>query len=145
MDFFIPDDVPVLLHGLHDDIDHIRRLVSSSEPAVVFASLANLCVPVFSDRCSVNLTEEGSTPYRIICPHEDEPSPDADRLWTIATRFESAQMEHWRTFTGVVRYTWQAHEPTRIDKVEAERLTRRAVANVERERAGRYDASHGIT
>ena len=60
-----------------DLVAEMHNLVPSAEPAVVFSSLARLSVPLFSDLCTINITENGSASYRITYP---PPAPPARRI-----------------------------------------------------------------
>ncbi len=57
----------------------MRLLVDSAEPAVVFSSLAHLCVPAFSDACTIDIVEQGEIAYRIAYYRSDlaPPTPRA--------------------------------------------------------------------
>lgn len=114
----------------------ICRLVPSAEPAVVFTSLARLCVPLFSDACTVDIIE-GSTSYRISQPpgHDDATSPLPSDLRTIHSRFESPEMTHGGAYAGVIVHAWRTHEPTSTDIAHAEVLAQLAVTIINFERA----------
>ncbi len=113
----------------------LRRLVDSSEPAVVFASLVRLCVPAFSDACSVDIVEGGRVRYRVSYP---QPSigaapPAADAQSSVVTAFES-HLPGWASYTGVMTSLWHTRSPTGADEERAAVIVDHAIRMIRRER-----------
>ena len=122
------------------------HLVASPEPAVVFTSLAEQCVPAFSDACTIEITETGRDDYRLHYPNTD-PAPETrigDRAAAVAhsvrTPVHSANDHVPGGFTGEVIHTWDHHRPTDADATIARLVVDLAVAAIARERlAARAD------
>ena len=131
-------------------VSAMRHLVVSAQPAVVFTSLAELCVPAFSDDCRIIIEEEGHVGYRIIRPVPDPGSQLAALSQEYVTRAGGSRQlvsEHTvRTpilamqlsgerYRGVVVHHWRTgHHPTRTEVSRAQRILDRAVAAVHQER-----------
>lgn len=116
-----------------DDMDvRLRRLVDSSEPAIVFTSLVRLCVPAFSDACSVDIVEGGRVKYRIDYPQQPAPTDAVDGN-RITTKFAS-QLAGWPSYSGVMTSVWHAYRPTVDDEDRAASIVTRAIGMILRER-----------
>ena len=119
-----PGDCDSLLRAL-------ARLAVSSDPTVVFSSLAAVCVPAFCDECTVSIGQAG------------EPGGTGGS-GSPARRDGSSGMPVWFAIgidgdpgtrcVGVVTYTWHRATPSATDRVVARLLTDRAAALVDRER-----------
>ena len=122
--------------GPHLDL---RCLVRSSQPAVVFTSLAHLCVPAFSDACTVDIIEHDELAYRIAHrPAETADGPvDADGYRAVRAPFTSPPNQggdERDRYSGVVTYLWRSRQPTPVDVARAAVLARYAVLAVHEER-----------
>lgn len=121
----------------------LRDLVASSDPEVVLSSLARLCVPTFSDGCSVELDLPARPTYRIRYPRS-HPYPPRDGL------SRSKDLDTPRSYAAVVRipirrpagaigpsydgemvYLWNKRIPGRGDRGIAAVLVARALRDVE--------------
>ena len=128
----------------------MRHLVVSAQPAVVFTSLAALCVPAFSDECRIIIEEEGHVGYRIIRPVPDPGSQLAALSQEYVSReggsrqlvgarivrtpIVAMQLSGER-YRGVVVHHWHTgRHPTRADVARAQRIVDRAVVTVHQER-----------
>lgn len=120
----------------------LRRLVDSSEPAVVFSSLVRLCVPAFSDACWVDIVEGGRVGYRVGYP---QPIVDAAPSTThagrsIVTAFES-HLPGWAPYTGVMTSLWYTRRSTAADEERASAIVDRAMRMIRGERLADPDRS----
>src|ERR1700712_2537808 len=123
--------------------DELRYLIRSTQPAIVFSSLAHLCVPIFSDECTVEIVEDGVATYRISYPRPD-PGPEhgyerppahsssGDRAkhggYAVRTRFTSTG------YAGMVTHLWRTRVPTPADVSWTLKLVRRGMDTVRAER-----------
>jgi hypothetical protein len=119
----------------------LRYLVRSVEPAIVFSSLAHLCVPIFSEECTVDIVEGDDVAYRISYPRSDSGDATAttqdfsghrrirpDCGYAVRTRFASAG------YTGMMTHLWRTRVPTPADVSRALILVRHGVDAVRTER-----------
>lgn len=124
----------------------VRHLAASTEPAVVLASLAALCVPAIADECWGTLLQEGAAqPINIAIPAGAESRTPA--AWTtpltaddqLTLSFAQSAWESYPEFSGSVTWRWQDRDrPTGSDKVIAQLLLDRALELV---RAQRLEAA----
>ena len=136
-----PDVVPVPVES--DGGVELRYLVRSSEPAVVFTSLARLCAPGFADACVIDIVEPGELAYRIV-HHPGHPpgwgaevGSRADGYLTVRTPFSAPLSERADArYRGVITYLWQRHRPTPDDAARAAVLAGYGVTAVHEERLG---------
>ena len=127
---------------LPDVAEAVRGLVASPEPAVVLSSLARSSNPVFSDACSVELSEGIDDLFRVTFPMADDEiafRPAAAGALAasgnmVCAPFEAASAAGYPAFAGVVLYSWAAHVPTEDDAIIAWLLVDRALAIVHSER-----------
>jgi hypothetical protein len=119
--------------------NELRYLIRSTQPAIVFSSLAHLCVPMFSEECTVDVVEDDGATYRITYPradpgHEQAQSPDlsgsrsTDRGYAVRTRFTSTG------YSGVMTHLWRTRFPTPADASRALILVRHGVDTLREER-----------
>ena len=135
----------------HDVVSAMRPLVASAQPAVVFTSLAALCVPTLSDECHVVIEEEGHVGYRIMYPVTDPgggPAALGEEYvaraggstqllgeHTVRTPILPAPLSGERAYRGVVVHRWRTgRHPTHTDAALAQLVVERAVAAVHQER-----------
>ena len=117
----------------------LQGLVRSAEPAVVFSSLAHLCVPAFSDACTIDIVEQGQIAYRIAYHRSDTASVDT-LLGTVSDRsvsipFTSCSLDPADPgFVGVITHRWRSRRPTVADRNHVAALVRRCVRAVAEER-----------
>jgi hypothetical protein len=125
-----------------DIATRLRYLVRSAEPAVVFSSLAHLCVPTFSDACIVDIVEQGQVAYRIAHHPGDMSLTDItiDPLskWSVVTRFADGAVGNDRDreggYAGVMIHLWRHRCASSADQARAAVLARHAVNVVTEER-----------
>jgi hypothetical protein len=111
-----------------------RHLVASVEPAVVFGSLARLCVPSFSDDCHIDVMERERAPYRVesvvagnLRVAREVPRP------SLGIRFHGSTLTAG-SYSGLARFVWNTRTPTVYDHTVAGLLIDRAVAVITQER-----------
>lgn len=112
----------------------LRRLIASVEPAIVFSSLAALCVPLFSDACTVDIVEGGRVRYRIAYPRDAgagnrTPADPHEVVTTFA-----CELRGWPPYTGVMTSRWHTRRPTAQDETQAAGAVAHAIRTVRRER-----------
>lgn len=123
--------------------------MASAEPAVVFSSLAKLCVPAFSDGCTVEILEAEGACYRISYPrmsteqspnHESYPcvtptsTAASGATFDIRTRIEAPAAAGCPAYSGMLIHTWNGPAPAAGCTAVARLLVELAVASVQRER-----------
>lgn len=123
------------------ELGQLRR---SAEPAVVLSSLARLCVPAFSDRCMVELSEGRQPVFRAWYPPQEDPPghESADRqqecggagLTVISTTFDVPASFGFPAFAGRLVHGWAARSAGATDVVIARLLIDTAVEVVRSER-----------
>jgi hypothetical protein len=124
----------------------MQHLVASTEPAVVFSSLAKLCVPAFCDTCTVEIVGDDRADYRIGYPLisstartqaaglANGPLTDPAGERAVSNQIEAPPIAGYPHYTGVVTHTWQDERPDHASAVIAQLLLDCAVAAVHRER-----------
>lgn len=129
------------VHAAPDGAHELLHLVRSAEPAVVFTSLAHLCVPDFADACLVDIVEPGELAYRIMHHPGRTSGSDAaagarsDGYRAVRTPFRSPPSEREDDrYRGVITYLWRGHRPTLADAARAELMARHGVTTVHEER-----------
>jgi hypothetical protein len=130
-------------------VSGLLRLVASAQPAVVFTSLAALCVPTFSDECRIVIDEDDCARYLIIRPlgaadnslaavsGERSAAATGPQLLsgqTVRTPFLALSSTGEFDYRGVVTHYWRDDHPTPVDAALAQLAVDRAVATVHRER-----------
>ncbi|MGI8664858.1 MAG: ANTAR domain-containing protein [Jatrophihabitans sp.] len=120
------------LARLAQAMDH---LIASAEPAVVFSSLARLCVPAFSDRCIIDLAEDDNAAYRIDYPAGGPTPavPSADPA-CLRTRVTATPGTAQQPYSAEVSHSWDHYTPSDADAAIAQLLVTRAVTAIDRER-----------
>lgn len=118
----------------------LRQLVLSAEPAVVFTSLARLCVPLFSDTCTIDIAEDDHASYRIVYPLATEDrstcaSPGA-AAGAVRTRFRSVGLRGAPGYCGAIIFTWHGRQPAPGDVAQASALVCHAQRAIHLERFG---------
>jgi hypothetical protein len=131
-------------------IDALRGLLPSAMPALVFTSLAALCVPTFSDRCLILIEEDGVGTYLIERPLIDTPDigarPDNPHRvldsWSgqwvsdhmVQTPFDQTRTGATAGYRGSVLHLWHNdYHPTGTDVALAQLAVDHAVSVLERE------------
>ena len=116
----------------------LTHLVASIEPAVVFSSLAKLCVPAFSDECTIDVVQLEQPDYRISYPHVTpcasraaQPHPGQQLVTVFDVVVEDGSSAR---YSGVVTFAWWRAVPGAADLVIAQLLTDRAIAVIDQER-----------
>ena len=122
------------IDSVDDVFGYIRGLVGSVEPAIVFSSLTALCVPSFSDFCSVDIVEGGRVRYRIAAPRPQPGTPARAReLFEVRTTFDSA-LDGWAPYSGVMVNSWRSYQPNDADEARAARVVGQAIRAIRDER-----------
>jgi hypothetical protein len=133
-------------------MDVLRAIMPSTFPAVVFTSLATLCVPAFSDGCTILVEEDELDAYRIHRPiartaapeMRDHPGGDnriRDRWsgqWvgdhSVQTGFEVRGSEGRIAYRGSTVHRWNSdYQPTGTDVALAQLAVDHAVTILYRE------------
>jgi len=125
-------DLRSIAAGLH-------HLVRSAEPTVVFSSLAKLCIPAFSDECTVDLAEDGCPGHRIAYPCPDGAgtgSASAGTHLQVCTAVESLPEDVGPAYSGVIVHTWVSFVPGPAESLVARLMADRAVAAISHARTG---------
>jgi hypothetical protein len=125
--------------------NQLRYVIRSAQPAIVFLSLAQISVPIFSEECTVDIVEDDGAAYRINYPRADPGREQVhirvlsenrcvDRGYALRTRFTSTG------YSGMMTHLWRTRVPTPADVSRAQILVRHGVDNVRAERPdGRHD------
>jgi hypothetical protein len=124
-----------------------QSLVASTEPQVVFSSLARSCVPVFSDCCLVELSEGVEELFRVTFPATGDEMParqnaarearsDGPRIAgnTLSTPFDAPSALGYPSYAGVVYHSWLGRYPTGENAIVARLLVDLALSRVSQER-----------
>jgi ANTAR domain len=128
-----PGGLPLALHTL-------RR---SAEPAVVLSGLARLCVPCFSDGCSVELSEGLDPVFKVSFPSPGEDPGPRSELWhgsdpptgtTVVTAFDMPSADGCPSFSGHVMHSWTRQPLAAGGRVIARLLVDHALAVIRHER-----------
>lgn len=128
----------------------LEHLTISAEPAVVFSSLAELSIRVFSHGCTVDIVEQERAAYRISYPHtkahtsapESPTGPVGSRM--IRTTIHTPVVTGYPHYAGAMVHTWRTHHPGPADFAIARLLVDCAVAVVAQERlADRVQRTQG--
>jgi hypothetical protein len=133
-----PDNAP-LWRDPTAVLNAVRELVPSVRAPDVFASLGTLCVPAFSDACSVTVHEGEVTTSTGLSSSTERPmapsgrSPAAPDLLVVAIHGDA--WREWPPFTGEIAWRWcDRDRPTRSDKVIAHLLIDQAKALIDAQR-----------
>lgn len=129
----------------------LRQMVSSAEPAVVFTSLAAVCVPALSDGCRVGIEEDGAATYRISYPRPELSvagrSAPEDPAWAGGS-FAQRVGERWVStpvlvdavagvpgYRGVVVHCWrEGYRPGAVEAALAQSAVDHAIAVIRQQR-----------
>ncbi len=128
-----------------DIVDELHHILASPEPAVVFSSLAKLCVETFSDSCVVDLVEDDGPGYRIGFPRNHDGSHPAtagpngdlcgsDTSFVVNTPIKAAANDGHPAYSGLMSHGWAEHLPTRADAAIAALLVQSAIDTIYRQR-----------
>jgi hypothetical protein len=118
----------------------LSRLRGSDDPAVTFAGLARACVPVFADRCQVEIGDGAEPLFRVTHPAgtadavertaDDPAGPDQMLL----TPFRAVSRTGYRSYGGVVTHWWISRAPSESDAAIADLMVKHVIAMVDHER-----------
>jgi hypothetical protein len=128
---------------LPDLLELLDSMVESAEPAVVFSSVARLCVPTLSSQVSIAITEGDEQNYLIAHPVEQSrPGPDLGGEVAfggirvsddcVVTEIHGDAVGSHAAFRGVM--VLQLAEPASMDALVAQLIVERAVAIIAGER-----------
>lgn len=129
----------------------LPKLTTSPHPAVVFSSLAAMCVPAFSDHCEVLIAEAGQLRYRIVRPlstsdrHEStfaqlarmfaEGRRQIVKEHSILTLVRGLSSGDELDYHGIVMHTWRdSLHPEPAHAAIAQRMVDRATVVVHQQR-----------
>jgi hypothetical protein len=132
-------------------LEDLRR---SADPAVVLSSLARLCVPSFSQRCAVELSQgldpvftvsyplpaPGATPEPR-SPGDQAPPGDEPAGKAVITSFGMPSAFGQPSFAGYLIHTWTLRVPAPADAMIARLLVDHALAVVQYERLAAISAA----
>jgi hypothetical protein len=125
--------VAAVPHALHD-------LVRSTDPVAVFASLATISVPLFSDACEITLVEGSGPHHHLVYPIAEESNHPACSLVTsrpaqheLNTPISSPFGEPV-PYRGLITHRWHGYVPTQADAAVAQLMSDAAVATIRAER-----------
>lgn len=119
-------------------VDDRIRLVASTEPAVVFASLAAQSIRHLCDVCTVEIVD-GHARYRLVQPPRPRVVGGLARLQSRAahraTNLAQVDFAHTHakgadTFSGAVSFVWHRRSVTRAERTLAALLVDHAVQTV---------------
>ena len=149
-----PQPASVLTHrpsadpgpGLEPVLQALDGLVTSAEPAVVFTSLARLCVPVLCDAATITVTTADQLAYQAKWPWNVANPEDSGLIRqamagrqvvssdAVLTPILGRSTEGVPDYRGVLALYFHTAPPTPVHSVLAQLVVERAVAMIERER-----------
>jgi hypothetical protein len=126
-------------------VSALANLPAGDDPAVVFARLAQACVPAFADGCSVEISDGDQPPFRAVFPADTADPPAVGRSSSAASRltgpgeilhtpFLVPSRSGYPSYAGVLTLWWTSRTPTETDAIVADLMARHAIALVDRER-----------
>ncbi|MCW2527299.1 MAG: hypothetical protein JWM76_2159 [Pseudonocardiales bacterium] len=133
--------------------------MASSHTAAVLSSLAELCVPGFSDQCQIVITQAGSSdeirrpslgsealvPSILDRRPGRPPKTQSVLIDSVATPFACTDIRDWPDFHGIVVHRWvNGHQPGPVEAGLAQLGVDRAVATVVRKRLVELNSSLAI-
>ncbi len=101
-----------------------QAIVSSARSSEVFASLAQLSVPTFSDRCTVELSESDRTTVQLDVPVDGPPF--AHDVTSVRIGIDAITQTY--RYQGSITFGWREHQPTSAERTVAELLVAHCVA-----------------
>ncbi len=132
--------------GLEPILQALNGLVASAEPAVVFTSLARLCVPVLCDGATITVTTADQLAYQAKWPWNAVNPEDSVLIRqamtgrqvvssnAVLTPILGMSTEGAPDYQGVLALYFHTASPTPSHSVLAQLVVERAVAVIERER-----------
>lgn len=143
---FPPRTSADLSPGLAPILQALDGLVASAEPAVVFTSLARLCVPVLCDAATITVTTADQLAYQAKWPW-NVASPEDSALVreamagrqvlshnAVLTPIRGKSTDGVLDYQGVLALNFHTSRPSPSHSVLAQLVVERAVAVIERER-----------
>lgn len=112
-------------------LDALTGLVSSAEPAVVFASLVRLCVPSVCESANATVLGADENVHAVSWPRESFGQPHS-RRGVVVTEFAAPATAEHPGYHGVLSLRFASRD--RSHAFIAQLLVERAMATVERER-----------
>jgi hypothetical protein len=125
-----------------DVLATMDQLLCSAEPAVVFSSVARLCVPILCDVVTVTIAEDGQQPYSIQWPSpaprdsrsDDGMAESGDWHERVFIPIRSRASEAADRFSGTLELRYDDYEPSPGQEMLALLMTERASAVIDQER-----------
>ena len=124
-------------------VEALKHLVTSAEPAVVFTSLARLCVPLVCDSATVVILDGDEQAYRISWPRptlDSAPAAfslvDTHRITadSVLTPIVAPEVDGHPPYRGVLALSYQGRQPTPAEALVGQFLVERTVALIHAER-----------
>jgi hypothetical protein len=122
-------------------VSALNDLPVSDDPAVMFARLAEACVPGFADGCGVEISDGAQPAFRVAFP-ADSPATDgspaagqfAGPEQILHTPFLVPSRSGYLSYSGVLTHWWTSRTPTETDAVVADLMAKHVIALVDHER-----------
>jgi len=136
LDAFFRHRADVLTSCCATLISSLRGLRGSDDPAVTFAGLPRVCVPVFADGCQVELSNGAEPPWRVThqasSPDRSEHASSSDHV--LLTPFQVASGTGYPSYAGLVTHWWTDRAPSQSDAAIADLMVKHLIALVDHER-----------
>jgi GAF domain-containing protein len=125
-----------------DVLATMDQLLCSADPAVVFSSVARLCVPILCDVATVTMAEDGQQPYSIRWPSpgprdttpDDVVADNGEAHHRVFVPIRSRAPEEADRFSGTLELRYDGYEPSPGQEMLALLVAERASAVIDQER-----------
>lgn len=138
---------PNLFHRRLTFPPELDLLARSTQPSVVFTSLAQLCVPVISDDCTAHITDDDAARYHALYPRltgrtlsrsrqtiTTRPQIGVQGEYTVRTWIDVLARDGHLGYYGLITHTWSSYCPNTRDVTRAAHLVEHAARVIRRER-----------